>query len=182
MLVLDLYVKIFFHVFAVHQTAIFLQYHNRMENSVHQGKRKLPSYIEPRDPSIDRRFRPCPKRKVNLDRVIQESCEEELNGLDIDLTEDDLENVEATEDNKVAVYLRLRPHHLSDNAKYEVRDNALVVLCEETTNHFKKDITEKHYSFSKVFGSSVKQAEIYENCIRSHLNDVTTELGSTFLT
>lgn len=151
---------------------------------VQQGdrKRKLPSYIEPRDPSIDRRYRPCPKRQVNLDRVIQETCEEELNDLPIDLTDDALENVEKTEENKVAVYLRLRPHPKTDHSKYEVRDNSFVVVCEETTNHFKKELTEKHYSFSKIFGNVVTQSETYENCIRQHLNDVTTDNGATFLT
>lgn len=153
-------------------------------NIVRKGdyKRKLPSYIQPRDRSIDRRCRPCPKRQVNLERVIQETCEEELNGLDIDLTEDDDDDNSTTEDNKVAVYLRLRPHLRTDRTKYEVRDNSLVVLCEETVNQFKKEIAEKHYSFSKVFGDAVNQSEIYENCIRSSLNAATTDVGSTFLT
>lgn len=154
-------------------------------NFVQKGdyKRKLPSYIQPRDPSIDRRFRPCPKRQVNLERIIQESCEEELNGVDIDLTEDDEENLtEVTEDNKVAVYLRLRPHPQTDRSRYEVRENSLVVLSEDTTNQYKKEISEKHFSFSKVFGNADSQSEIYESCIRSNLNDVTTDVGSTFLT
>ncbi|XP_063705345.1 kinesin-like protein subito [Culicoides brevitarsis] len=143
-----------------------------------EHKRKVPSYIQPRDPSIDRRYRPCPKRQVNLERVIQE---EELNGLDIDLTEDEEDEKCSSEENKVAVYLRLRPHPQTDRAKYHVRENDFVVVGEEGGTA-KRELTEKHYSFSKIFGNAVSQSEIYENCIRAHLNDVTTDVGATFLT
>lgn len=146
-----------------------------METESGERKRKLPSYIQARDPSIDRRFRPCPTRQVNLDRVIQESCE--LNGL---MEDCDIE--EQTPENTVSVFLRLRPHSQTDTNKYKVQDNDLVVYCEETTNHFKKEISEKHFSFSKIFSDSVSQHEMYEICVRSHLNDVTTDVGSTFLT
>uniref|UniRef100_A0A336KLD0 CSON006322 protein n=1 Tax=Culicoides sonorensis TaxID=179676 RepID=A0A336KLD0_CULSO len=153
-----------------------------MEGIGHQNKRKLPSYIEPRDPSIDRRYRPCPKRQVNLERVIQETCEDELNGLSVDLTDDDDSAGNEVEDNTVSVYLRLRPHPHTDNSKYQIKDDRLVVNCEETTNHFKKEISEKHYYFSKIFGQDVSQYEIYEGCIRSHLNGLLTDVGSTFIT
>lgn len=145
-------------------------------------RRKLPSYIQPRDPSVDRRFRPCPDRQVVLDEVFEEEdvivCDDD----DVeqpDITDDGDEEVDSRD--TVAVYLRLRPTKIRDNS-YVLKENSLVVKTEEITNILKKKINEKHFYFNKTFDEKSTQKDIYDNCIAPHLYDVTSDTGSTFLT
>lgn len=102
-------------------------------------QRKRPSYIEPRDSSVDRLHRPCPERRVNLDRLIQKMEEEEIPDLS-----DDVVAAATPEESNVAVYLCLHPHLNADVSKYSVQENTLVVQCAETTNQ-----AQKHFSFSQ---------------------------------
>lgn len=133
------------------------------------------SYLYQRDPSIDRRYRPRPNKKVKLlDRVA------ELNG-DDDYDEDQIENSEnqsshanSFETNGAAsaisnesfehgatVNLRFRPTQTQSTA-YQIAENTLYLETD--------DKTRKQFEFSHIFPGVTSQKDIYESCVRSFID------------
>ncbi|KAH8370120.1 hypothetical protein KR093_002210 [Drosophila rubida] len=138
--------------------------------------REMRSFLMPRDPSVDRRFRPRPNKKQRLfDEVIQESDESSTDGSDTESEyastncDDEGSSTEHSElESGPQVFLRLRPVE-SPSKLYVISDDGNVLITsaaanENTSNNMNR--MEKHYSFSSIFDSSVGQRDIYDKCVR----------------
>lgn len=75
----------------------------------------------------------------------------------------------------IAVYLRLRPiNEEASGSPYTVFDNMIEVIPN-------KDITEKQFYFTQIFGPNLSQKNVYDRAIYSALRDPLAVAGSTFL-
>ncbi|KAM7347269.1 kinesin family member subito [Cochliomyia hominivorax] len=145
-------------------------------------KREVRSFLMPRDPSIDRRFRPCPQKRERLFNEIEEETDNDMDS-DSDSVEDDYYDTRSTggtealtesTDSSAAVetgalvYLRLKPVDMP-SAAYSISDEGKVLITgpptESVSTSKNKNSMEKHYSFSEIFDSEVSQREVYEKCI-----------------
>ncbi|XP_034106350.1 kinesin-like protein subito [Drosophila albomicans] len=138
--------------------------------------REVRSFLMPRDPSVDRRFRPRPNKQQRLfDEVIMES--DDNSSTDASDTESEYASTNyedegsSTEHSEVEsgpqVFLRLRPVE-SPSKLYVVSDDGNVLITsaapnENSSNNMNR--MEKHYSFSSIFDSSVGQRDIYDKCV-----------------
>lgn len=134
------------------------------------------SYMYQRDPSIDRRYRPRPKNVRDLFKDITEDEESEEAS-----TQNSVNSVNSqgsdTANTTALVFLRLRPtktqskHYIAESNKMKVRpiENA-------TSNN--KDLTERHFEFSKIFDNEASQLDIYNQSVHSSIqnNDSLTVL------
>ena len=77
------------------------------------------------------------------------------------------------------MYLRLRPTTNDISNLYNINDNTLIVKQLEDKNSSNKDISEKHYTFSKIFDGDVPQWDIYNYSVRDSIND---EICATVVT
>lgn len=124
------------------------------------GEKKEPrSFIVPRDPSIDRRFRPRPNKKLNLFNLIK----------DIDLFEDKTFSETSSNRNlnteNALVYLRMRPVFNAVLSRYVISDQKLITNHTETNTANVQNSIERHFTFSHIFDDKVPQGLVYENCI-----------------
>ncbi|XP_023297085.2 kinesin-like protein subito [Lucilia cuprina] len=143
-------------------------------------KREARSFLMPRDPSIDRRFRPCPQKRERLFNEIEEEDDYD-EGSDSDSVEDEYYDTRSTgealtesTDSSAAVetgalvYLRLKPVEMPSSA-YSISVEGKVLITgpptESSSTSKNKNSMEKHYSFSEIFDSEVSQREVYEKCI-----------------
>ena len=157
-------------------------------------KREVRSFLMPRDPSVDRRFRPCPQKRGKLFNEIEEEdvYEEES---DSDSVEDDYYDSQSTGDGLVEsidstatvesgalVYLRLKPVEMPSTV-YTISMEGKVLITVPTTESSSssknKNTMEKHYSFTDIFDSEVSQREVYEKCVG---DKITAEESFTVLT
>lgn len=126
------------------------------------------SYLYQRNPSIDRMYRPRPKNCIrNLCKEIEEDDEFEnmvpngnsaisttsSNGSDMD-----------TIDTKASVFLRLCPVK-QPSEQYEAENNLLKVLPVKIASTNNKDLSEKHFEFSKIFHTDASQLDIYNQLV-----------------
>lgn len=142
------------------------------------------SFIQARDPSVDRRFRPRPMRRVNLIKLISEDEEENDSWSDTEsehgseTTESISTSSNSTQTDGALVYLRLRP--TTDGVvsnSYTTDKN--VFITRNSSDRVGKNLTEKHFTFSDIISSSVPQASVYDTCIRKSIE---TEENLTILT
>lgn len=143
-------------------------------------KREIRSFLMPRDPSIDRRFRPRPTKKQRLfDEVILESDDESTDGSDTESEyttnyEDDGSSVDNSEsETGPQVFLRLRPVE-SPSKQYMISDcgNVLITSAAATENSSNNvNRMEKHYSFTSIFDSEVGQRDVYDKCVGPSILD-----------
>lgn len=143
-------------------------------------KREVRSFLMPRDPSIDRRFRPCPQKRERLFNEIEEENDFDEES-DSDSMEEDYYDTRSTgegltesTDSSAAVetgalvYLRLKPVE-NPSAAYSISVEGKVLITgpptEIVSSSKNKNSMEKHYSFSEIFDSEVSQREVYEKCI-----------------
>uniref|UniRef100_A0A1B0A426 Kinesin motor domain-containing protein n=1 Tax=Glossina pallidipes TaxID=7398 RepID=A0A1B0A426_GLOPL len=157
-------------------------------------QREIRSFLMPRDPSIDRRFRPRPQQRIALFHDIKEEDDD----WEIESSLDDTSELasadrisetassgaisDANPPNEAgaSVYLRLRPVDCPTSAFAISKEGNILICCppHEATN-LNKNSTEKHYSFTDIFDSHVGQHEIYEKCIGQK---IITEESFTVLT
>ncbi|XP_017049971.1 kinesin-like protein subito [Drosophila ficusphila] len=143
-------------------------------------RREVRSFLMARDPSIDRRFRPRPNKKMRLFDNIQESEEESFSEYSDTESEYKYQTSETTEGASCAtsaadsssvetgpqVFLRLRPVKDASKAYIVSEDNnVLITSCkaESTSNNMNR--MEKHFGFSSIFDSTVGQRDIYDICV-----------------
>ncbi|XP_058121415.1 kinesin-like protein subito [Anopheles ziemanni] len=155
-------------------------------------KRAQPSFLNAHENSVDRRQRPRPISRVNLEALMDErqsvvSLPQGASAAFYEMdehTEEELEEtndvIESKEDERIKVCLRLRPYTKPSSGRivYKIAENTLVTRGPtdiSTTN-------EKHYTFSHVFDETVSQDEVYDICIRPMVRPVLGETGATFLT
>lgn len=152
-----------------------------MEEESQFGKRReMRSFLMPRDPSIDRRYRPRPTKKQRLfNEVILESDDsssdysdtesEYTTNCEEDGTSTDLSGAETGPQ----VFLRLRPVD-SPSKLYVISDcgNVLITSAaasENSSNNVNR--MEKHYSFTSIFDSEVGQRDVYDKCVGPSIMD-----------
>lgn len=144
-------------------------------------KRTLPSFINPREPSIgfDRRYRPRPENQTNLDKLIdsiEEDAETACNSYastvlstDSEIP-DNIKNIET-----VSVYLRIRPTEkrsdtistVNNILKFEIQDQNM----------------EKRFTFTDIFEDKTDQKKVYESTVAPSLKGSLVESTSlSFLT
>ncbi|KAH8307716.1 hypothetical protein KR044_010786 [Drosophila immigrans] len=137
--------------------------------------REMRSFLMPRDPSVDRRFRPRPNKKQRLfEEVILESddsstdcsdTESEYASTNYDEEGSSTENSEL--ESGPQVFLRMRPVE-SPSKLYVISEDSNVLITsaapnENSSNNINRK--ENHYSFSSIFDSSVGQRDIYDKCV-----------------
>lgn len=129
------------------------------------------SYMYQRDPSVDRSYRPRPKTTRNLFREIEEDEELENippNGSSLSIAWS--QNSSDTVDTTASVFLRLRP--LKKPCKnYEAETNTLKIIPIENASTNNKDLTEKHFAFSKIFQNKATQLDIYNQTVHSSIQN-----------
>lgn len=140
------------------------------------------SFLMPRDPSIDRRFRPRPNKKLRLfDEAIPESSDSSTDCSDTEseyatttTCDDDAYMTDNSElETGPQVFLRLRPVE-SPSKLYVISDcgNTLITSAaanENSSNNINR--MEKHFSFSTIFDSSVGQRDVYDQCVGPRIMD-----------
>ncbi|XP_055311631.1 kinesin-like protein subito [Sitodiplosis mosellana] len=124
------------------------------------------SYMYQRDPSIDRRYRPKPRKIRDLFKEITEEEDTENvapNGSN-SMSSACSQNSSDTIDTTASVFLRLRP--IKKACKhYEAENNLLKVLPIEMATSNNKDMAEKHFEFSKIFHNNATQLDIYNQSV-----------------
>lgn len=137
-------------------------------------QREVRSFLMPRDPSIDRRFRPRPQKR---ERLFTEIAEEDYRS-DSDSSDEEEEETcssglqeseaSSTIESGALVYLRLKPVN-SPSPAYTISADGNVLITgppqESSSSSNNKNSMEKHYSFSGIFDSTVSQRDVYERCI-----------------
>ncbi|KAH8250737.1 hypothetical protein KR038_006986 [Drosophila bunnanda] len=141
------------------------------------NKREMRSFLVAREPSIDRRYRPRPNKKMRLFEHIQESEEEsfsegsetesEYTASGVDTASVATSNAESTSlETGPQVFLRLRPVNESSKA-YSISDDGNVLITsykvDSTSNNVNR--MEKHFGFTSIFDSCVDQRDIYDICV-----------------
>lgn len=130
------------------------------------------SYIYQRDPSVDRRFRPCPGKKFNMCKVIQEDDRDNIDTIchsddNYSTAANSLNSENSTDsiETSASVYLRLRPTQQACK-HYKTENNVIKVqnIENQTTNN--KDLSEKHFEFSNIFDNTATQKYVYDTCIK----------------
>ncbi|KAH8347724.1 hypothetical protein KR084_000594 [Drosophila pseudotakahashii] len=143
-------------------------------------KRETRSFLMARDPSIDRRFRPRPNKKMRLFDNIQESEEESYSEYSDTESEYKYQTSGTTDGASCAtsaadsssvetgpqVFLRMRP--VKDASKaYIVSEeaNVLITSCKVDSTSNNVNRMEKHFGFTSIFDSTVGQRDIYDTCV-----------------
>ncbi|XP_016947797.1 kinesin-like protein subito [Drosophila biarmipes] len=143
-------------------------------------KRETRSFLMARDPSIDRRFRPRPNKKMRLFDNIQESEEESFSEYSDTESDYKYQTTGTTEGASCAtstadsssvesgpqVFMRVRP--VKDASKaYIISEDASVLITsckmDSTSNNVNR--MEKHFGFTSIFDSTVGQRDIYNVCV-----------------
>ncbi|KAH8416110.1 hypothetical protein KR222_008348 [Zaprionus bogoriensis] len=146
------------------------------EESQYAKKREMRSFLMPRDPSIDRRFRPRPTKKQRLfDEVILETSDSssECSDTESEYTTNGEDDATGTStdvsdiETGPQVFLRLRPVE-SPSKLYVISDCGNVLITSAAANENKSNNVnrmEKHYSFTSIFDSEVGQRDVYDKCV-----------------
>ncbi|XP_055920629.1 kinesin-like protein subito [Eupeodes corollae] len=149
-----------------------------MPNPVDPEKREVRSFLVSRDPSVDRRFRPCPERQVALFQNLEEEEDEEDEAYDESASM--ASSNTAVEQEGALIYLRMRPlPNEIPCSSYKILGNVLVTSQLDCSGNTGKNQMEKHFTFSEIFDNAIDQHAIYEKCIRSKIE---SEENFTMLT
>ncbi|XP_034475689.1 kinesin-like protein subito [Drosophila innubila] len=139
------------------------------------------SFLMPRDPSVDRRFRPRPNKKQRLfDEVIPEFSDSSTDCSDTESEyattngDDDAYMTDSSEvETGPQVFLRMRPVE-SPSKLYCISDagNTLITCAATNENNSNNsNRMEKHFSFSTILDSSVGQRDVYDICVGPRIVD-----------
>lgn len=133
--------------------------------------------------SVDRRMRPRPNTRVNLERLMsndsRSSSSRSSSPSHRSSSPIPPEQPEPAKDNEtVRVCLRLRPHLRSNpyKAAFRIHENSLLAKNVDDNS------TERQFTFSEIFDDKVSQAEVYDRCIKPAMRNISGERGATFLT
>ncbi|XP_033247564.1 kinesin-like protein subito [Drosophila miranda] len=146
-----------------------------MSDSYEAPVREKRSFLMARDPSIDRRCRPRPEKKLRLFDDIHDAMESTdgsdsesecaSNGGDYATSVPSAEDI-SVGDTGPQVFLRLRPVGVASKA-YSVSDDGKVLVTsvksENTSTNVNKMV--KHFGFTSIFDGSVGQRDVYDICV-----------------
>lgn len=139
---------------------------------------QLYSFINPREPSMDRRQYQRPvKSKKNLDAILDESTTSEAETVASSCSSDYFKTDTAS------VFLRMRPLCKKTkeqfDSRYIVDNNIFITQCQENESSSNSNIKQNHFTFSNIFKEDIPQAEIYNTCVASSIEN---EANSTVMT
>lgn len=137
--------------------------------------------------SVDRRMRPRPNTRVNLESLMSNDSRDSSsrssspsNRSPSPIRADRCEEVPelVKDEGTVKVCLRLRPHLKNNPVRlaFKIQENTLLAKSSDDNS------TERQYTFSDIFNDSVSQAQVYESCIKTAISNITGDRGATFLT
>ncbi|XP_033247584.1 kinesin-like protein subito [Drosophila miranda] len=146
-----------------------------MSDSYEAPVREKRSFLMARDPSVDRRCRPRPEKKLRLFDDIHDAMESTdgsdsesecaSNGGDYATSVPSAEDI-SVGDTGPQVFLRLRPVGVASKA-YSVSDDGKVLVTsvksENTSTNVNKMV--KHFGFTSIFDGSVGQRDVYDICV-----------------
>nr|XP_029722364.1 kinesin-like protein subito isoform X1 [Aedes albopictus] len=148
-------------------------------------KRALPSFLHARENSVDRRMRPRPNTRVNLESLMSNDSQSSSSRSSSPshrssspIAAESAPQESAKDNDTVRVCLRLRPHLRSNpyKAAFRIHENSLLAKNVDDNS------TERQYTFSEIFDDTVSQAEVYDRCIKPAMRNISGERGATFLT
>lgn len=128
------------------------------------------------DPTVDRRYRPCPDMRVNLyQNMIEEDEEESTTDCVSSPAEAGAAAVRCTsnssassgasgDDSNAVVVLRLRPT-AKMCADFSFERNIFKHRIANTTDCSQAKIPEKHFTFGSIFPETTSQSEVYQTCV-----------------
>lgn len=128
------------------------------------------SYMYQRDPSIDRRYRPKPRKVRDLFKEIAEEEDTENMMPNGGTSMTSSQNSSDTIDTTASVYLRLRPMKKACK-HYEAEENLLKVLPTENASSNNKDLSEKHFEFTKIFHNNATQLDVYNQSVHTSIQN-----------
>lgn len=128
------------------------------------------SYMYQREPSVDRRYRPRPINQRALYKEIAEEEEKENVTSSISSLSNVSQNSSNTVDTSASVLLRLKPMKKSCK-HYETENNFLKVIPIENATTNNKDLTEKHFEFSKIFHNKATQLDVYKQSVHASVQN-----------
>lgn len=130
------------------------------------------SWYQPRDPSVDRMYRPRPDRQLCLDDVIEDESESEHNSETKSSwgSTNSLAGTTATSSScvdRANVYLRLRPLQPVHTRwqDYTVVDNSTLVI--QTNGASNRIDVERQFVFSGIFDATERQRDVYRQSVKS---------------
>ncbi|XP_039435460.2 kinesin-like protein subito isoform X2 [Culex pipiens pallens] len=139
-----------------------------------------------RENSVDRRMRPRPNTRVNLESLMSNESSRTSSSRSSSPSNRSPSPVQSEyippeavkEESTVKVCLRLRPNLKNNPVRlaFRIQDNTLLARGSDDNS------TERQYTFSDIFNDSVSQAQVYESCIRPSISNITGDRGATFLT
>ncbi|EDW02494.1 kinesin-like protein subito [Drosophila grimshawi] len=142
-------------------------------------KREMRSFLMPRDPSVDRRFRPCPEKQLRLfDEAISETSDNSTDSSDTESdytknTEEEGSSIDPGElETGPQVFLRLRPVDIPSKL-YVISDCGNVLITSAANENSANNVSrmEKHYSFTSIFDSQVGQRDVYDKCVGPRITE-----------
>ncbi|XP_022220277.2 kinesin-like protein subito [Drosophila obscura] len=143
-----------------------------MSDSSEAPTREKRSFLMARDPSVDRRFRPRPNKKLRLFDDIHESAEStDPSDTESEYTSNGGDDATSVEDSSVAetgpqVFLRLRPVSAASKG-YSLSDDGKVLITSAKSENSSNNVNrmEKHFGFTSIFDGTVGQQDIYDICV-----------------
>ncbi|XP_065094667.1 kinesin-like protein subito isoform X2 [Ochlerotatus camptorhynchus] len=132
--------------------------------------------------SVDRRMRPRPNIRVNLERLMSNDSSSSRSSSQSHRSSSPIppesEPEPVKDSDTVKVCLRLRPHLRNNPYKtaFKIHENTLLARGVDENS------TERQYTFSEIFDEEVSQADVYDRCIKPSIRNVSGERGATFLT
>lgn len=111
--------------------------------------------------SIDRFNRPIPTAIIKLDTILCEGEEESECS--------STESIPSVGD-VASVCLRLRPTEATqETTNYEITNNIFKIW--NSANRTDRDVMQKNYTFSSIFGDEVRQREVYSTCVETAIEN-----------
>lgn len=138
---------------------------------------QLYSFINPREPSFDRRQYQKPVKSIkNLEAILDES------------TTSDAETVSSSSSDyfktdTASVFLRMRPLCKKTkeqfDSRFTVENNVFITQCPENDSSSNINIKQNHFKFSNIFKEDIPQSEIYNTCVAASIEN---EANATIMT
>lgn len=135
---------------------------------------QLYSFLNPREPSMDRRQFQLPvEPKKNLDAILDESSTSESETASSCSSE-------YFKTDTASVFLRMRPMCKTTkeqfDSRYTIDNNVFITQCAENDSSSNK---QSHFKFSNIFKEDIPQSEIYNTCVAGSIEN---EANATVMT
>lgn len=157
----------------------FLFFFLNSQTDMGDKRDQLYSFLQPREPSMDRRQIQLPiKPKKNWDAILDESLTSEASSCSSSLGSSDYFKTDTA-----SVFLRMRPMCKKSkeqmDSRYTIDNNVFITQCPENDSSSNINIKQNHFKFSNIFKEDIPQSEIYNTCVAGSIEN---ESNSTIMT